>query len=100
MESKISMEVYNPSGVIEIVNSHAPRLDTLRGKTIGELSDGEYQADRTFALIRRLLQERFPDVKIIPYTEFPVGMARIDSEGIEQLVKGRGCDGVIIGNGG
>ena len=98
MKSKISIEVYNPSGVIEIINSHAQRLDTLRGKTIGELSDGAYEADRTFAFIRRLLQERFPDVTIIPYTEFPIGMAEIDVEGIEELVKGKGCDGVIVGN--
>ena len=98
MKSKISIEVYNPSGVIEIVNSHARRLDTLRGKTIGELSDGVYESDRTLTLVRRLLQQRFPDVKIIPYTEFPIGTAEIDVEGIEERVKAKGCDCVIIGN--
>ena len=100
MKSRITMDVYNPCGFVEIINSHAPRLDRLNGKTIGELSNGGYEADRTFTLIRRLLQERFPDVTVIPYTEFPVGMAEIDAENIEKLVIARGCDGVIVGNGG
>jgi len=95
---EFSMNVYNPGGFTEIINSHAERLDTLNGKTIGELSDGAYEADRTFPVIRRLLQERFPRMKIIPYTEFPVGMAEIDIEGIEEIIIGKGCDAVIVGN--
>ena len=98
VKSKVLMEIYNPSGVIEIINFHARRLDTLRRKTIGELSDGVYESDRTLTLVRRLLQQRFPDVKIIPYTEFPIGTAEIDVEGIEERVKAKGCDCVIIGN--
>ena len=98
MKGRISLEVYHPGGVVETVNFHARRLDTLKGKTIGELSDGAYEADRTFTLIRSLLQERFPGLKIIPYTEFPVGMAEIDAEGIEAKVREKGCDAVIVGN--
>ncbi len=96
--SIVQLEVYNPGGATEIANSHSPRLDTLSGKTIAELSNAEWEYTRTFALIRDLLQKRFPDIKIIPYTEFPIGMAEIDTEGIAEIVKAKGCDGVILGN--
>ena len=96
MRSRISMEVYNPTGVVETVNSHAPRLDTLNGKTIGEVTEGMWEYDRMFPLIRRLLQERFSDVKFVPYSEFPIGIAQIDVEGLGEMAKEKGCDAVIV----
>ncbi len=98
MKSKFAMEVYNPCGTVQLTNRHAPRLDTLSGKTIGEVSNAQWEIDRMFPLIRELLQKRFPDVKIIPYTEFPVGSAAIDAENIAEMAKAKGCDGVITGN--
>lgn len=98
MKNRIAIEVYDPTGVTGLANVHAPRLGTLSGKTICELSNGSWEYDRTFALIRQLLQKRFPDVKIIPYTQFPIGMAEIDAEGIAEIVKAKGGDGVILGN--
>ena len=92
------LEVYNPGGVTKLANVHAPRLDTLSGKTICELSNGAWESDRTFTLIRELMQKRFPDAKLVPYNEFPIGMAAIDVEGIGEVVRGKGCDGVILGN--
>ena len=100
MKNKISMEIYNPTGIVETVNSHAHRLSTLSGKTLCEITNGMYEYEKTFPLIRELLQERFPDIKIVPYTEFPIGMTPIDVEGIGGLVKEKGGDGVIVGNGG
>jgi hypothetical protein len=94
--NRITLEVYDPSGSTEITNMHAPRLGTLRGKIIGELSNGQWQHDRTFAQIRNSLQKRYPDLKIIPYTKFPVG--DIDVDGIAEMVKNKGCDCVIVGN--
>ena len=100
MASKFIMEVYNPGGATEVVNSPAPRLDALSGKTICELSNGRWEYTRTFPFIRELLQKRFPDAKIIPYTEFPTGPGAggIEVEGMEELIKGKGCDCVIVGN--
>ena len=95
MKNKISVAVYNPAGIVETVNTHAPRLDTLSSKTLCELTNGMYEYQRMFPVIRELLQERFPDVKIIPYTEFPIGMTPIDVEGIGELIKEKGGDGVI-----
>lgn len=98
MQSKITLEVYNPCMATEVDSLHANRLDTLSGKTICQLSNGSWEDFRIFPLIRELLQKRFPDAKIVPYTEFPVGSDEIDVEGIEKLVKGKGCDCVIVGN--
>ena len=97
-EGGIALEVLNPTGAQEITALHAPRLSNLRGKTIGELSNGIWETHRTLPFIRELLQQRFPDVKIIPYTEFPVGTRGIDDDRIGEVVKERGCDAVILGN--
>ena len=95
-----TLEVYDPTGAIEINQLYAPRLADLSGKTIGELSNGSWGQDRIFPLIRKLLQKRFPDTKIIPYTEFPVGSFRIDVENIAEIMKAKGCQAAIIGNAG
>ena len=96
MESKFALEVYSPAGIVHVTNLHASRLDTLDGKTICELSDGIWEHDRTFPKIRELLLQRFPNLKIKPYTELPAG--NFDIEDIADRVKKLGCDGVIVGN--
>jgi hypothetical protein len=99
LKSKVAIEVYNPGGTARLTNVHAPRLDTLSGKTIGEVSNGSWEDSRTFPKIRESLQKRFPDARFVPYTEFPVDSTHIiDVEDIAELVKAKGCDGVIIGN--
>ena len=97
------IEVANPTGAIEVTKPHAPRLDTLEGKIICELSNDSWQAHRTFSLIRKLIQERFPTSTIIPYTEFPTGTSgasAIDGDKVAGLLKEKGCQGVIVGNAG
>jgi hypothetical protein len=76
-------------------------LSDLNGKIIGEISNGEHggwEVDRTFALIRQQLQERYPDIKIIPYTEFPSGVSGIDVDNIGDIAAAKGCNAVIGGN--
>ncbi len=92
-----SIEVYNPTGTIEITQLYAPRLADLSGKTICELSNSTWEDQRTFPLIRELLQKRFPDLKIIPYTEFP-GIYGVEAEVLTKALKEKGCDGAIVGN--
>lgn len=94
----VGFEVYSPAGAVETQSLYAPRLDTLEGKTIGELSDGMFESHNTFPRIRELLQARFPTAKIIPWTEFPSGLHTIDHDEIALLLKQRGCDAVIVGN--
>jgi len=98
MANPVTLELLNPTGAIEISNLFAPRLANLSGKTICELSDGLWEDYRTFPLIRQLLQKRFPDVKIIPYIDLPVGTPNIDVDGIGDIVKKKGCQAVIVGN--
>ncbi|MBI2853360.1 MAG: hypothetical protein HYX87_00380 [Chloroflexi bacterium] len=97
--SNVTLEVYNPTGATEKTQRHAPRLDTLEGKTICELVNGSWQVQRTFPLIRQLLQKRFPSAKFIPYTEFPSGQD-IDSDRTADILVEKGCQGVILGNAG
>ena len=92
------LEVQDPIGAMEITEVHAPRLDTLEGKTIAELSNDTWQAHRVLPEIRRLLKERFPTAKFIPYTEFPTGNEGIDTEKAAELVTRAGAHAVVIGN--
>ncbi|OGA27521.1 MAG: hypothetical protein A3I01_13670 [Betaproteobacteria bacterium RIFCSPLOWO2_02_FULL_65_24] len=98
IEQGVKLKVHNPGGSVEVVQSHAPRLTELNGKTIGELSNGVWEDQRTFERIRGALERRLPDAKIIPFTEFPIGSERIDSESAIDLLLQRGCEAVITGN--
>lgn len=94
------LEVYDPSGVMEISQIHAPRVDRLAGKTICELSNDSWQAHRVLPEIRKLLREKYPSAKFILYEEFPVGNNGIDSEKAVDLLVKKGCQAVVIGNAG
>ena len=92
------MEVHDPTGIVDDVRPHADRLATLNGKTLCELSNGVWEDARTFPLIRSLLKEKFPDLNIVPFTEFPVGTAPIDDEATIDMLVQRGCDALMTGN--
>jgi len=84
----------------------APRLPSLQGATVGELWNGVFKGDLTFPIIRKALKQRFPDIKIIPYTEFPFlhggdnPSAQLElAKRLAALAKDKGCDAVISGNG-
>ncbi len=100
-QTSFSLTVYDPTGAIEVTQVHPPRLADLAGKTICEVSTGlTWEAHRTFPRIRELLQKQYPTVKIIPYTEFPAGSEAIDNDDTADLVKSKGCQAAIVGNGG
>jgi hypothetical protein len=48
--------------------------------------------------LREQLLQRFSDLKIIPYTEFPRGTENIDKDSTIELLLQKGCDAVITGN--
>jgi len=96
----VTLEVFDPTGAFEVSQLFSPRLDTLEGKTICEVSNDSWQSERTFPLIRELLQNQYPTMTIIPYTEFPHGTDEIDVEEKWDQLKEAGCDAVIVGNGG
>ena len=101
------LEVVSPLGrpAVSLARA-APRLPDLNGKTIGELWNGVFKGDQTFPVIRRLLEQRFPRLKIIPFTEFPYAPGSDDpaqqrerARRMAALAGEKGCDAVISGNG-
>ena len=102
------MKVISPlGGKTGAATFSAPRLNSLNGKTIGEMWNGDFKGNFTFPIIRKLIQERFEGVNFVPYTEFPYSTIRgtpahqreIDEQMIAIAVENR-CDAVIAGNGG
>jgi hypothetical protein len=96
----VTLEVYNPSGVVDTTMSYAPRLSELSGKKICEVSNGVWEYQRTFPLIRELLKKQFPNVTFVPYSEFPMDSRYNIEDKISELVKEKGCEAVIGGNAG
>ena len=97
-KGKMTLEVFVPTGSALDSNKfpYARRLTDLNGKTIGEISNRLWASDRIFPVIRELLMQKFPDIKFVPYTEFPSGADQImDNEDLGELVLAKGCDAVI-----
>ena len=101
------VEVVSPVGLEAVKQGGAARrLDDLDGKTICEFWNGVFKGDITFPIIRKLLKEKYPGLKVVPYTEFPFARGsdnptrqREFAQEIAALVKARGCDALISGNG-
>jgi hypothetical protein len=94
----MKLEVFAPTGSGRDSNKYpyARRLANLNGKTIGEISNRLWESDRIFPAIREQLKQKFPDIKIIPYTEFPSGADNIiDNEKLADMVIAKGCDAII-----
>ncbi len=100
--------VVKPLGEVTVKQiTMAPRLDTLDGKTVCEVThmDLAFKSSITFPIIRELLKKKYPTIKIIPYTEMPLyDRKRGDpvqmSKDVIAAMKAKGCDAVISGNGG
>jgi len=97
----VTLEVYDPTGAFDVTQLHAPRLDTLAGKTICFVGTS-WEGPRTHPLIQELVQEQFPTAKFISYDEFPSGTAELTDEktGLGEMLKAAGCDAAIVGNAG
>jgi hypothetical protein len=112
---RIKMQVASPLGELAVKTaSIAPRLDTLEGKTICELSSNMYNAEISFPILREMLRKRYPGIRMISFTEMNEGLpkstfmtysGKIDDQeqktnAVVTLAKEKGCDAVIVGNGG
>ena len=91
------MKFINPTGGTEIIHKHAERLDTLDGKTIGFLTNDEWQAYRTLPIIKQALEDQF-NVDVLALKAFPVGNNNIAAIETTQLVLESDVDAVILGN--
>jgi hypothetical protein len=108
VEMKEKIGVISPEGLpLAVTKSISRHLDTLEGKTIGEVYNNHFKGELMFHTYRRLVKNKFRGVKIIPYDEFPTvyvggdpaSQKRIARE-IAAIAKDKGCDAIITGNGG
>src|SRR6185437_4428043 len=69
-----SREIYRvvwPRGVQTVTTAElAPRLDSLAGKTIGQLWDDLFRGDEIFPILEEELGRRFPGVRFVRYDTF------------------------------
>ena len=105
---KDTFKVISPEGLpLGSTGGVSRPLDSLNGKTIGEVYNNHFRGELMFQTYRRLFREKHPGVRIIPFTEFPIvyvggdaaSQKRVAKE-IAALAKERGCDALITGNGG
>jgi hypothetical protein len=102
------LAVISPLGLPVTQNKGiAPRLDTLEGKTVGEVYNHHFKGDQMFALYRQLLRQRYPGVRVVPYSELPASYVGGDSatqrriaQEVAVQAKEKGIDALIAGNGG
>lgn len=92
------LEFFDPSGALDAVKPHAPRLESLNGKRIGFVSNDQWQAHRMLPMVRTWLQQDFPDVEVLPLDAYPQGTVFISTDETADLVEASGVDAVIIGN--
>jgi hypothetical protein len=85
----------------------APRLDTLEGKTVCMVWNHAFKADITLPAIAESLKSKYPDIKIVPYTEIDAAIraaghedTSTDAATLRAVLKEQDCDAVISGNGG
>jgi hypothetical protein len=106
--SRDEIGVISPLGLPGTQNQTiASRLDSLAGKTIGEVYNHHFKGDQMFVLYRQLLKQRYPGVRIVPYTELPASFVGGDTayhrrvaQEVAARAKEKGCDALITGNGG
>ncbi len=101
--------VVSPLGdpVVKMVTM-ALRLDTLNGKTVCLVWNEAFKADITLPAIGESLKEKYPDIKIVPYTEIEAAIQAAGRENpsaeesaiLRAVLKKKGCDALISGNGG
>ena len=98
----VKLKVYDPTGNVVITQEFAPRLDTLDGKTIAFVGNDMWEEDRTFALLKELMEEKYSNITIIGPENFPRHTQDItkDKNGLPEMMQERNVDAVIVGNAG
>ena len=92
------IEFHDPSGTLEVSQPHAARVGTLDGKTIGFLTNEQWQAHRMLPLLKSLIESDFPGARVLPIDAIAQGNAEIPKDSTCAQVREAGVDAVIIGN--
>ena len=84
-----------------VITALARRLDGMEGKTICELWDGLFRGNEIFPILRESLSMRYPELKVVPWTEFPRDGDHgfPDWQAHPNLLIENGCDAVIVATG-
>ena len=95
------LEVYSPAGVVAITQHFVERLGSLEGKTIGFVSNGAWEEDRTFAAIQKYLEDVY-HCTVIDAHQVPFGKDEItkDNNGVLEAMQALGVEAAIVGNAG
>ncbi len=78
----------------------APRLDSLAGKTVGQLWDDLFRGDEIFPMLEAALGRKFPGVKFVGYRTFGSTHGATEQAVIASLaprMREHGVDAVISG---
>ena len=94
----VKLEFHDPSGTMDTSTPHAPRLESLNGKRIGMLSNGQWQAYRMLPMLKAMLEADFADIEVLSEDNYPQGNNVIGTEEVARQIKESGVDAVIIGN--
>jgi len=96
-------EVVWPRGERTVrTTSLSKRLDTLEGKTVGQLWDYVFRGDEVFRIIENELSAKFPGIRFMSYDNFGNTHDRDEAKVLAELpakLKEYGCDAVISGVG-
>ena len=101
-------KVVSPLGEVVVDDTPmAQRPDTLIGKTVCLTWNASFRADVTLSAIADLLRKKYPDIKVIPYTEMPEsfkapppGTTTPERDALVAAFRKEDCDAIISGNGG
>ena len=93
-----TIKLYDPTGNVAITQTHAPRLDTIEGKTIGLVVNDVWESDRIAEKLTELFAAKYPSVKILGPDNFTRGSEYItvDNNGIYEQAEALGVDGIIV----
>lgn len=93
-----TVQVYDPTGNVEITQTHAPRLDTIEGKTIALVINDVWESDRIAERLQTLFASRYPSVTVLGPENFIHGSEYLtmDNNGLYEQVSAAGVDAVII----
>jgi len=93
--------VISPLGETTVkMKEMGPRLDTLSNKTVCMVSNSAFKVDVTMPVIAKELQQKFPGLKVVPYTGMATAYSGADYDAKAGEYKRKGCTAVITGNGG
>ncbi len=104
-KSNAEFEVVSPIGEPKVQPEPPPtKISDFRGKTVCQVWNAEFRADQVFTALTDLLKKRFPDIKVIPWTDVPTTQQRMDvnknMEDLREAYLEKGCDAVITATGG